>query len=124
MMMKEFYHEFEMLVRPSHRRLRRMKNKSPGYDPNAWNARIDDAMIYDISDVAEEVECVEVTMPADRLEELEQLLKHYERLEEDRKKDVYNIIARMREEERVRIKNPMVKKAYEQYLILLYLYKD
>ena len=39
--MKEFYHEFEMLVRPSQRRLRRMKK--PGHTSAVWNAYIDDS---------------------------------------------------------------------------------
>lgn len=123
--MKEFHHKFEMLVRPSQRRLRRMKN--PGYRSDVWNARIDDALIYDISDVAEEVECVDVTMPADRLEELERLLEHYDRAEQEwRQQSVRSgqILAQNHKDEKVRIKNPMVKKAYDHYLTLLNLCRD
>ena len=123
--MKEFYHEFEMLVRPSSRKLRRMKN--PGYRSEVWNAYIDDAVIYDISNVAEEVECVDVTMPTDRLEELEQLLKHYDRAEQEwRQQSVRSgqILAQNHKDERIRIKNPAVKQAYEHYLTLLNLCRD
>lgn len=121
MKIKEFYHEFEMLVRPSSRRLRRMKN--PGYRSDVWNAYIDDAMIYDISNVAEEVECVEVLMPADRLEELEQLLEHYEKMEKEHQHR-HVVISKLREDERVRIKNPAVRQAWEHYLTLLNLCRD
>jgi hypothetical protein len=122
MKIKEFYHEFEMLVRPSQRRLRRMKN--PGYRSDVWNARIDDAVIYDISNVAEEVECVDVTMPADRLEELERLLEHYEQLEKEQKQNRYDMLTEMRRDARVRIKNPAVRQAWEHYLTLLNLCRD
>lgn len=121
--MKEFYHEFEMLVRPSQRRLRRMKK--PGHTSAVWNAYIDDAVIYDISDIAEEVDCVDLTMPADRLAELEILLEYYSRQEKDyRHQSDQELVSNMRRDERIRIKNPAVKQAYEHYLTLLNLCRD
>ena len=122
---KEFYHEFEMLVRPSQRRLRRMKK--PGHNSAVWNAYIDDAVIYDIGDIAEEVECVDLTMPADRLEELERLLEHYDRAEQEWRQQSFRsgqILAQYHKDERIRIKNPSVKQAYEHYLTLLNLCRD
>ena len=122
---KEFYHEFEMLVRPSSRRLRRMKPLHLRTD--VWNSHLSDELVWNLTDAAEEVECVDVTMPADRLAELEKLLEHYSQAEDEwRQQSVRSgkILAQNREEERVRIKNPAVRQAYEHYLTLLNLCRD
>ena len=121
-MTKEFYNRFEMQVRPSNRRLRRMK--PPHLRTDVWNSHLSDELVWNVTEAAEEVDCMDITIPADRLEELEDLLAHYKRLEEDRKKHRYDVIAEMREDERVRIKNPVVARAYDHYLTLLNLCRD
>lgn len=125
MKIKEFYNKFEMCVQPSNRRLRRMKPHHLRTD--VWNTHLSDELVWNLTEAAEEVECVDVTMPVDRLEELEKFLKHYERAEDEWRKHISKtgeILAQHREDERVRIKNPAVRQAYEHYLTLLNLCRD
>lgn len=115
-MTERFYRQFEMNVRPSQRTLRRLKRGDSRY--NFWEVAISDSMIYDRSSIAEEVKCVEVFMPEDKLIELEIMLRHYEHQENEFKK-TNDVVDRLRSEQRQRIKNPVVQKAYDQYMTLL-----
>lgn len=119
---REFYDEFEMQVRTSHHRLRRMKPKHLRSD--VWNTHLTDELVWNLTEAAEEVECVEVLMPQDKLEELMKLISYYQRMEEDLKKHRYDVIAEMREDERVRIKYPNVQQAWDHYVTLLNLCRD
>jgi hypothetical protein len=84
-----------------------------------WEYTISDSMLYQDSVVpVEEVECVEILMPADRLEEIEKLLAWHES-NEHKIKYHQDIVSQLREDERVRIENPIVQKAYMKYLTLL-----
>ena len=121
-MTKEFYNKFEMQVLPSQRRLRRMKPRHLRTD--VWNSRLSDELVYNLTDAAEEVDCVDITMPKDRLAELENMLAYYDRMEADWKKHKYDVVAQLRENEKVRIKNPAVKLAWDHYITLLNLCRD
>jgi leucyl aminopeptidase (aminopeptidase T) len=125
MKIKEFYNRFEMRVQTSNHRLRRMKPHHLRTD--VWNTHLSDELVWNLTEAAEEVECVDVTMPVDRLEELEKFLKHYERAEDEWRKHISKtgeLLAQHREDERVRIKNPAVRQAWEHYLTLLNLCRD
>lgn len=125
MKIKEFYNRFEMRVQPSNRRLRRMKPRHLRTD--VWNTHLSDELVWNLTEAAEEVECVDVTMPADRLKELERLLEHYDRAEQEwRQQSVRSgqILAQNHKDERVRIKNPAVRQAYDHYVTLLNLCRD
>ena len=122
---REFYNRFEMQVRPSRQRLRRMKPKHLRTD--VWNTRLSDELVWNLTDAAEEVECVEILVPKDRLVELEKWLKHYEKAEEEWRKYISNTsdtFAKEREDERVRIKYPNVQQAWDHYHTLLNLCRD
>jgi hypothetical protein len=125
MKIKEFYNRFEMRVQTSNHRLRRMKPLHLRTD--VWNTHLSDELVWNLTEAAEEVECVDVTMPVDRLKELERFLTHYERAEDEWRKHMSKtgeLLAQHREDERVRIKNPAVRQAYEHYLTLLNLCRD
>jgi hypothetical protein len=124
-MIEKFYNKFEMQVRPSHRRLRRMK--PPHLRKEVWNTHLTDELVWNLTDAAEEVECVDIVMPKDKLVELEKWLEHYERAEDDwRKHSVRSdeIWAQHHKDAKVRIRNPAVKQAYDHYITLLNLCRD
>ena len=119
-MSEEFYNKFEMQVRPSHRRLRRMK--PPHLRIDVWNSHLTDELVWNLTDDAEEVDCLDITMPVDRLVELEGWLEHYANAEKDWRKQndrSGKILAQHHKDQQIRIKNQMVKQAYDHYLILL-----
>ena len=125
MSIKEFYNRFEMQVRPSQRRLRRIK--PPHLRTDVWNTQISDELVWNLTEAAEEVECVDIVMPKDKVVELEKFLRHYERAEDEWRKHMARsgeILAQHREDERVRIRHPNVRQAYEHYLTLLNLCRD
>jgi hypothetical protein len=66
----------------------------------------------------EEVECVEILMPRDRLDSLigfvEDAEGHYKRLDSERQ-----LMARYEQDRCVRLDNPTVEKAYQKYIMLL-----
>jgi len=64
----EFFRKFDMQVHASRRKLRRIPNM--WQHTNAWNYSISDSTMYQKSFPIEEVDCVEVLMPKDRLEHL------------------------------------------------------
>lgn len=84
-----------------------------------WDVDIDDSMLYSHNSIPiEEVDCVEILMPADRLEEIENMIAWYEG-KERHIKNYTDIIEQFRADERVRIENPIVARAYEKYKTLL-----
>jgi hypothetical protein len=111
-----FYRRFEMQVNPSMRKLRRLKRRDYRYDK--WGYEISDAMLYQDHINIEEVDCVDVVVPADRLKEMEELLTFYEKMERKwRHHD--DVVNRLKTESLQRIRNPVVQKAYDQYQTLL-----
>jgi len=121
-MSNKFYREFEMQVHTSLRRFRRYVKKPLINNIDPWRVEISDTMLYqDIH--TEEVECVDIVMPQDRLQELEDTLKYYEQLEKAYRYD-NELASRMREEELLRIKSPAVMKAWQHYRTLLNLVKE
>ena len=119
-MTDEFYNKFEMRVMPSRHKLRRMK--PPHLRTEVWNSHLSDELVWNLIEAAEEVECVDIVMPKDKLVELEKWLEHYARAEDDwRKQSVRSgeILAQQHRDEQVRIKNPSVAKAFQNYMILL-----
>lgn len=94
------------------RRISRMRNYT-----NLWNVTVNDDMLYQ-SFEAEEVDCVDVVMPKDRLEELEAMIAWYEE-RESKIKHNEDIVQMLRRDERIRIENPAVQKAYAKYIMLL-----
>ena len=113
----EFNQKYEMHVRPSTRKLRRVPRDLQ--HTNMWNVNISDEMLYQNNLFrVDEVDCVEIIMPADRLDELEKLMAWYES-KESVVKHHEEIVNQLRADERVRIEYPMVQKAYMKYLNLL-----
>jgi hypothetical protein len=115
---QEFFNIFDMQVRLSQRRLRRIDRSH--YKTNAWNYDISDSMMYQHTAImaAEEVECVDILMPKDRLGHLVAYIQETEaknvRNESDRQ-----LIARYEQDRAVRLKYPAVEKAYQKYVTML-----
>lgn len=104
-----------MSVHASYRKMRRiprMRNYT-----NLWNVTATDALAHQSFEV-EEVDCVDITMPSDRLQELEDILAWYED-REGKIKHNDDIVRMLRADERVRIEYPAVQAAYRKYLNLL-----
>ena len=121
-MSDKFNDHYEMHVRPSTRKLRRIPRNYQKF--NMWDVDIDDSMLYSHNAIQiEEVDCVEIIMPADRLKELEDLIAWYEG-KERHIKNYTEIIEQYRADERVRIENPIVQKAYDKYKTLLELTRN
>ena len=114
---QEFFRKFDMQVHASHRKLRRIPNM--WQHTNAWNYSVSDSATYQhqMSPI-EEVECVEILMPRDRLDSLigfvEDAEGHYKRLDSERQ-----LMARYEQDRCVRLDNPTVEKAYQKYIMLL-----
>jgi hypothetical protein len=124
-MTKEFYNRFEMQVLPSQRRLRRMKPQH--LRTEVWNSHLTDELVWNLTEAAEEVDCVDIVMPLDKLVELEHWLKHYEQIEEELQKHSARsdkIWAQHHNDAKVRIRNPAVRQAYDHYITLLNLCRD
>lgn len=116
-MSKKFEDNYEMHVRPSSRKLRRIPRSQQRF--NMWDVDISDSMLYSHNAIPiEEVDCVDILMPQDRLKELEDIIAWYEG-KERHIKNYTDIIDQYRADERVRIENPIVAKAYEKYRTLL-----
>ena len=115
---QEFFNIFDMQVRVSNRRLRRIDRSF--YKANAWNYDISDAAMYQhtASMAIEDVECVDVLMPKDRLAHLIAYVQETEaknaRHESDRQ-----LIAQYERDRAVRLQYPAVEKAYQKYVTLL-----
>ena len=113
---QEFYNRMEMQVRPSNRPLRRLK-RQPLPQVNAWNVTMSDEMLYQ-QVYAEEVPCVEILMPKDRLQTIINYIKYAES-EIDKHDTDKKLIARYERDRIVRLNNPAVEKAYQHYCTLL-----
>jgi hypothetical protein len=115
---QEFFNIFDMQVRVSQRRLRRIDRVSQKL--NAWDITVSDSAMYQhtASMAIEEVECVDVLMPKDRLAHLIAYVQETEaknaRHESDRQ-----LIAQYERDRAVRLKYPTVEKAYQKYVMLL-----
>ena len=114
---QEFFNKFDMQVQPSLRKLRRIPNM--WQHTNAWNYSISDSAAYQHQTFPiEEIECVEILMPKDRLDSLASFVTdaegHYKTYESERR-----LMARYEHDRVVRLNNPAVEKAYQKYVMLL-----
>jgi hypothetical protein len=114
---QEFYNQYDMHVRPSQRRLRRIDRASQKL--NAWQITVSDSALYqDMHYNVEEVECVDVLMPKDRLESIVSYIQYAEHEFDKHAKD-QQLMARFEQDRIVRLKYPSVEKAYQKYVTLL-----
>ena len=114
---QEFFKKFDMQVYPSQRKLRRIPNM--WQHTNAWNYSISDSAMYQPQTFPiEEIDCVEILMPKDRLDSLIGFVTdaegHYKNLASERQ-----LMARYEQDRNVRLNNPAVEKAYQKYVMLL-----
>jgi hypothetical protein len=113
----EFFKKFDMQVYPSQRKLRRVPNM--WQHSNAWNYDISDSAMYQHQTFpVEEVECVEVLMPRDRLQHIIDYINYSEDQVEKYKTD-RQLMYRYEQDRSVRLANPAVEKAYQKYVMLL-----
>jgi hypothetical protein len=113
----EFFRKFDMQVQPSRRKLRRIPNM--WQHTNAWNYSISDAATFQYQTMPiEEVDCVDVLMPKDRLEHLIAYVQETEARDAERQSD-RQLIYRYEQDRNVRLNNPAVEKAYQRYVTLL-----
>ena len=114
---QEFYRKFDMQVQASRRKLRRVPNM--WQHTNAWNYTIsDDALYQHTAMQIEEVECVDILMPKDRLEHIIGFVQEAEIASEKHTLE-RRLIARYEQDRVVRLANPTVEKAYQKYVMLL-----
>jgi len=114
---EDFFRKFDMQVHASHRKLRRIPNMYQY--ANAWNYSISDSAMYQHTAMPiEEVECVEVLMPKDRLQHIIDYINEADRQVEKYASDQY-WMARYEQDRCVRLNNPAVEKAYQRYVTLL-----
>lgn len=115
---QDFFRKFDMQVHASHRKLRRMPNMYQ-YS-NAWHYSVSDSAMYQhtATYAIEEVECVEILMPRDRLEHIIGFVQEAEIASEQHTSE-RRLIARYEQDRHVRLDNPAVEKAYQKYVILL-----
>jgi len=106
----------EMQVRPSNRPLRRLK-RPPLPQVNAWDVTMSADVLYQ-QVYAEEVPCVEILMPKDRLQTIIDYIKYAESEIEKHTTD-RQLMARYERDRVVRLNNPAVEKAYQHYCTLL-----
>jgi len=112
----EFFRKFDMQVQPSHRKLRRIPNM--WQHTNAWNYSINDSAMYQTSFPVEEVDCVDILMPRDRLQHIVEYITECEDTFEKHRTD-RQLMARYEQDRSVRLNNPAVEKAYQKYVMLL-----
>ena len=115
---QEFFNTFDMQVQLSRRRLRRLDRAS--LKVNAWNYNISDAAMYQATAThsIEEVECVDVLMPKDRLAHLIAYVQETEARSVQHETD-RQLIAQFERDRVVRLKYPAVEKAYQKYVTML-----
>jgi hypothetical protein len=114
---QEFFKKFDMQVYPSSRKLRRIPNM--WQHTNAWNVTVSDNAMYQHQTFPiEEVECVEVLMPRDRLTHIIDYINECEDQVEKFRTD-RQLMYRYEQDRSVRLNNPAVEKAYQKYVILL-----
>jgi hypothetical protein len=112
---QEFFNKFDMRVEQSRRKLRRIPNM--WQHSNAWNHTVSDQAMYTTIPI-EEVECVEILMPADRLQHILDYITDCED-SVSRQHTERQLIARYEQDRSVRLANPAVEKAYQKYVMLL-----
>jgi hypothetical protein len=115
---EEFYNTFDMQVRVSNRRLRRIDRAS--LKMNAWAMEVSDAAMYQSTAThsIEEVECVDVLMPKDRLAHLIAYVQETEARNVQHESD-RQLIAQYERDRAIRLKYPSVEKAYQKYVTML-----
>ena len=114
---EKFFRKFDMQVYASNRKLRRIPNM--WQHTNAWNYSISDAATYQYQTMPiEEVDCVEVLMPKDRLDSIIDFINEAER-QAERSHGDRQLMARYEQDRTVRLHNPVVEKAYQKYVMLL-----
>jgi hypothetical protein len=113
---EKFFRKFDMQVYASNRKLRRIPNM--WQHTNAWNYSINDNVMFQKSFPIEEVECVEVLMPKDRLDSIIDFINEAER-QAERSHGDRQLMARYEQDRTVRLHNPAVEKAYQKYVMLL-----
>jgi hypothetical protein len=113
---QEFYKKFDMQVQTSNRKIRRIPNM--WQHTNAWNYTVSDAAYQHQTFPIEEIDCVDILMPKDRLDSLIGFVTdaegHYKNLAFERQ-----LMARYEQDRNVRLNNPTVEKAYQKYVMLL-----
>ena len=114
---QEFFNKFDMHVIQSGRKLRRAGRLSQ--HSNAWNYSINDTAFYQKQVMPiEEVDCVEILMPKDRLGSFIDYINYCE-LKAEQAGSERQLIASYERDRVVRINNPAVEKAYQKYVMLL-----
>jgi hypothetical protein len=114
---QEFFNKFDMRVEQSHRKLRRIDRLSQRI--NAWNLSVSDDACYQHTAVQiEEVDCVEILMPKDRLGHIIDYINECEDQIKEHRTD-RQLMARYEQDRYIRLNNPAVEKAYQKYTMLL-----
>ena len=115
---QDFYNQYDMQVRPSQRRLRRIDRVSQRM--NSWDITVSDTAMYQYTamQAIEDVECVEVLMPKDRLESIISYIQYAEH-EFDKHARDQQLMARFEKDRLIRLQYPAVEKAYQKYVTLL-----
>ena len=114
---QEFFNKFDMQVQPSRRKLRRIPNM--WQHANAWNYSVSDSAIYQHTAIQiEEVDCVDILMPADRLQHIIDYITDSEDQIKEHRTD-RQLMYRYEQDRSVRLNNPAVEKAYQKYVMLL-----
>jgi hypothetical protein len=112
---QEFFKKFDMQVYPSSRKLRRIPNM--WQHSNAWNHTVSDQAMYTTMPI-EEVDCVDILMPADRLQHIIDYITDCEDQLKEHKSD-RQLMYRYEQDRSVRLANPAVETAYKKYVMLL-----
>jgi hypothetical protein len=84
---------------------------------NAWNHTVSDQAMYTTMPI-EEVDCVDILMPADRLQDIIAYITDCEDSVRQQHTD-RQLMYRYEQDRYVRLNNPAVEKAYQKYVILL-----
>jgi hypothetical protein len=114
---QEFFRKFDMHVIKSGRKLRRVPNMYQY--TNAWRVSISDDAFYQQQCMPiEEVDCVEILMPADRLDHIIDYIREAESQSKGYSSE-RQLMARFEQDRSVRLANPAVEKAYQKYVVLL-----
>ena len=115
---QEFFNTFDMQVQASNRRLRRIDRAS--LKMNAWAQEISDEAMYQSTAMhhIEEVECVDVLMPKDRLAHLIAYVQETEARNVQHESD-RQLIAQYERDRAVRLQYPAAEKAYQKYVTML-----
>ena len=104
---QDFCQKYEATIKPSHKKYRRYKPIQ--YRANDPYLPINHEVVYD------EEPMVELTMPVDSLNTLVDI----DKFKGDLNRDYFKMLEEYEEECRIRHTNPAVRKAYEQYRMLL-----